>query len=467
MINSKLSKAFATLAWLDHRARLAQVIDSSVRSWPFKGHADASSFLDHALTEMNRLGIRSAYAQACCVRALLVITESVEQPDLFGFVTQAMNLGVPSSEFTALHLVFAHLGQAGQVWLEELAEMDVLHCLRLRKPVFQLQSVQGGDCVFLDALDPSCNLVACDRTGMKGTLVPVGEQVSWLQDFPPWCQTRFGVVQQVLSVADFQQFVASCCRANLPESEWKPLRSPVFEQVRFGAEIHGRFIRQADYALFDAREFECQKSIALRLSDSTVQAQSAAWQAVSGIEGFALKGNAPLLDGALSLKGGWHHENAGFCFVCQGTFEVVLPVDQLVFHFHMNLGGVWSQCIAQLAAPLEMNSAIDIAVSEGQLQAGKPLWEVSRSQAIVVQLMPVLTVGGAVINASPIAFGELTLNACLNIDPQTGELDVHLALDQSDLVLHTMSLAPAFGCIMRQTHLGQRAQVQRWSIRHG
>ncbi len=467
MSNSDLSKAFATQADLDHQARLSHVVAASIQNWPFKGHSDEQSFLQYALVEVNRLGFRGAYAQACGVRALIVLNEPVTQADHIDLVGQALALGVPASEFVALHQTFAHLGQAGDVWLEEEAELDALHCLRLRESVFEWQPIHGKAHAMVGPQGSLLHLVACDSVGVKGTWVAVDEHVSWLRDYPAWCQTRSGALKKISTATDFQQFIATCCKARLPQREWTPTLSAVFEQMCFGGEIHGKFIKQADYALFDARVFECQQPLALRLSDATVQAQSELWQAVAGIDAFVLKGNTPLIHGALSFNGGWLYQDAKFHFECPGRIELFLPVEQLEFHFNMKIGDVWSQCVARPAAPLKIDCDVDVAVPDGQLQAGKPLWEESRSKPVVVQFMSVLTVGGAVLNADPPVLGELTLKASLNISPQTGELDVLVTLSHSDLVLQSMSVAPALGSVLRSTALCKGGQVQCWSARHG
>ncbi len=467
MSSSKLSNAFSAQAGLDHQARLLRLIDGCVSSWPFKGFADAHSFLEHALSELHRMGIQGAYAQACGVRALLALGQSLAQGDHVDLVGQALDLNVSPNDFAQLHLTFSHLGLAGQVWLEDEAELDVLDCLRLRQPLFNWQPGQGEVRSLMGSEDSSSVVVACDHLGVKGSFVSVEAHCSWLLEHQAWCESRSGVVKQVSTVADIQEFIAACCQGLLPESECKPMLSAVFEQVRVSAQIHHRFVRQADYALLDARVYECQQPLALCLSDSSVQAQSQAWRAIAGIESFILKGNAPLLNGAWSFKGGWQGRDESLCFAGQGSLELVLPVEQLELHFNVNVGGVWSQCTVRPTASLKMDCDIDFAVPDGQLQAGKPLWEESRSQALVIQCMSVLTVGGAVLNPCPPVLGELALTASLGIDPKTGELDMNISLSHSDLIMQTVSLAPALGSVQRFTPLVKARKLQQWSARHG
>ena len=446
MLNLELKHSFDSFAFSDHVRRMHALLASLDVKGVYSTSPDYQETVEALIDALQTQGIDNAYHQACMLFSVLQggvkleqMPENLPLPQRVVYTIQmAIHEGVQRGAYDHIYSVLAGVGSSRQAWLNSEPEANCLELLS-----------QGG-------LEEPCLELMCFHHGLSDPLVA--------QQFHHGAhcfRAQSGFQHKVFGVYSPDNLLAQVCRATLNEDPFVVSPTALVERCELGMLTPSGFVPTQQLHVYDARQIKLnftQREFALdSLSKATLLKNS---------EGTVHITN-PCLNADLQFLAGWQKGAAGFEFRLEGDMQLRMPANVLVWEANLQQHGVLVNLGIQLQQDLAIDWAINDAIQVGQLPFGVPLFERQADAPLRVQVNSVVCVGKPVVNAVQAIAGRLKLKLHAQIDPETRQFGVFLALSHSDLLANWQAIDPLLGWCRGGWQLGSELTVAQWDLSHG
>lgn len=456
MMTLDLKAGFEALALEDNRHRIQNLLTDLDLDQNYSSEAEFPASLESAIQSLQKLGVLSAYQQACVLLAFYAAKVEFEQFSdslsstalVVQCVQLALNRGVPCAAYQHLHHALAGLGRIDQPWLELRAEPDLLQGLMAQAPgKFLVEAA----CNHEGAIDPA---VASELNTQANTF-----------------RSESGFQHPVFGKFTPGKLLGQVCQHAIPGNQWVISPHPVVERCELGISKGGSFLTVQQLHVVDARKAELQyRRVELEWTGETTQQAENAWQSVDRMNDASVRIAKPFLHADFKLQAGWCKTNfneSPFKFVTTGNSTLQLAASALQWQAHFLHAGV----LVNLTIQAANNVCIDWNFCDtrpvGQLPFGEPVLTCQQSIPLNIQLSPVVCVGKPLLNLLAQTAGEMTFKLLVKIDPESRRLGAELVLSHSELVCQWQAIDPMCGIASKNWILLPASTLMRWDMMHG